>query len=224
MGGQADLLNYSQDGGLLSVSLASRWSNRWRTSTTMTQYWRFGQTATGGEATVTYLVRGAGAVTIGGGSAGNSGIAPTAIARVGYEQGFRRFDGLYEQRWIWYPGTRILSFSPGAIAQLPRNCDWLFRFTSTRIDSRGPSDWTPSLQTRFTFPVRRWWKVFVLYAGGAENFGTVDQILFRSSRTAGGGFIVRTAQGHELRMTVQREAIAGGRSQNSFGAAYAIRF
>ena len=89
VGGEADLLSYTQDGSVISASLASRWNPRWRTSTTVTEYHRFGQGALGAEASATCRVPGVGSFTIGGGSAGNSGIAPKATAQFGYEQGFR---------------------------------------------------------------------------------------------------------------------------------------
>ncbi len=232
LGGSADLLSYAQDGSSFTAALDNRWNARWRTSTALTRYSRFGISQTGGEASVTYLLSASDAITLGGGSAGNRGIAPRAQMQVGYDHGvrlssngfWRGLELTYDQRWFWYPGVKTMNVAPGVIVYLPRNCSLLVRSNMGRIDSGDAREWHPSVQARLTVPVHGRYTAHVLFANGAENFGTVDQILFRASKVAGGGWNIRLASGQEFRVAVQYQRIAGGRSQMGFGGFYVIRF
>jgi hypothetical protein len=62
------------------------------------------------------------------------------------------------------------------------------------------------------------------YAIRAENFGTVDRVLFRHGRMAGGGLRIRVAHGGEVGTLAAYECIEGGRSRTSLGVWYAVQF
>ena len=89
VGAAADWLSDAQDGSTFAASLGSRWSRGWSTTAGVTRWGRFGKSATGVEADATFRPSGSDAVTVGGGSAPGSGIAPRAQFNAGYDHGVR---------------------------------------------------------------------------------------------------------------------------------------
>src|SRR5207247_298890 len=112
-----------------SASLASRWNTRLETEIDVTGQRRFGKSATGGQARLTWRLGPRDGITVGGGSYGAQDIAPRAVANLGYDHGFqvsrtaavRAVEAIYDQRWTWYHGVRILSLAPGAVLYFPRD-------------------------------------------------------------------------------------------------------
>jgi hypothetical protein len=88
----------------------------------------------------------------------------------------------------------------------------------------GKPSWSRSGQTRLEFPIHPRYTGQVFFASGSENFGTLDQVLFRASRSTGSGLKVRLAPGQEIGALIGYQWIAGGRSQIGTGVTYAIRF
>jgi len=232
IGGTADLMSYTDNAGSAAVSLDSRWNKRWGSVASITHYDRFGQAATSYEGNVTYRFTGADALTLGGGTAGDQGIVPRLQLQFDYDHGFRLpgkgflrgVEADYQQRWLWYQGAHALNLSPGAILYLPKDWRLLLRAGMTRLALTSQTAWKPSAVTRLTFPIRRALSGEVLVATGTENFGTVDQVLWHSTRTVGGGLRVRLATKQELIPFLQQQRFAPGKSDTSLGITYGFRF
>jgi hypothetical protein len=63
----------------------------------------------------------------------------------------------------------------------------------------------------------------LVFATGTENLGTLDRLLWGSTRAAGGGVRIRLAAGQELITFLELRRFSGSQSQKSFGLAYAFR-
>jgi tetratricopeptide (TPR) repeat protein len=232
VGANADLLSYTANGSALSAELHSRWTGRWSTIAGVTRYGRFGKSASGIAASTTFRLSPSDAITVGGATAGNAGIAPHAQLQLGYDRGLRLHLGAvrgleltYEQKWVWYKGVRTVNFAPSALLQFSRNWSWLLGVSTARIVlEAGKPSWSPAAQTRLTFPLYRRCTGQAIFASGAENFGTLDQVLFRASRAAAGGLRFHIAPGQEISTLIGYQQISGGRSQISTGLTYAVRF
>lgn len=233
IGGAANLSSYSGDGAAVAANFAARWNTSWETRVELAEYRRFGQAATGVHAGVTWRVNRRNAIWIGGGSAGTQDIVPVAQAAMGYNHGIsiaergplRAVDMIYEQRCLWYRGFRIDTMSPAALVYLPRDWQVLLQTTVTGLSAgHNGVPWTVSGQTRLTVPLTNRLRGNVTVSNGAENFGTVDQILFRSSKSLGLGLAVRVAPGGELRAGSAYQRFGHGRTLLNFEAGYALRF
>ena len=232
IGATADFLNYTDNAGSAGASLDSRWNERWSSLAAVAHHNRFGQAATLIEVAATYRLTSADAVTLGGGTAGDQGIVPRAQVQFEYGHGFRLrgeravrgVEATWQQSWLWYRGARVLSLTPAATLYLPRECEWLLRLSITRLDLPGPRrSWMPSGLTRLTFPIHRTLTGHVQFSTGSENFGTLDQVLFHSTRTVGGGLRIRLTPRQEIITFLQYQSLAPGRSQTGLGIAYALR-
>jgi tetratricopeptide (TPR) repeat protein len=233
VGGTESLSSYSGDGAGFGVAFAARWNTSWETRVEVAEYRRFGQAATGVQAGVTWRVNRRNAFWIGGGSAGAQDIVPVAQAAIGYNHGIsiaergplRAVDMIYEQRCLWYRGFRIDTMSPAALVYLPKDWQILLQTTVTGLSAgHNGVPWTVSGQTRLTVPLTNRLRGNVFVSNGAENFGTVDQILFRSSKSVGLGLAVRASPGGELRAGSSYQRFGQGRSLLNFEAGYALRF
>lgn len=169
---------------------------------------------------------------MGGGAAGDQGIAPRVQAQFEYGHGFhlpaqgflRGVEAGYQQRWLWYRGARALSLAPTSVLYLPKDWTWLFRLSMTQLSLSSQKSWKPAGLTRLTFPIHRALTGHLLFANGMENFGTVDQVLWSATRTVGGGLRVRLVNRQELLTFVEYQRLAAGRSQTGLGIVYALRF
>ena len=233
LGADIDILNYAENAGALSASLRSRWNTRWSSHGSLTQYRRFGESATRFEANAFLRLTSKDGLAFGGAAARDQGVVPRAEAQVEYSHGFRLSDrgpfrgleALYQNRWLWYRAADLTSLSPAAVFYLPRECMWLIRISATRIQFTGTvPEWKPSGWTRLTFPLRRRLRGQLLFAVGNENLGFVDQILQFSARTWGGGLTFRVAPGQELHALVQYQDRSRNQTQTSFGMSYVFRF
>ena len=124
---------------------------------------------------------------------------------------------LYDQKWVWYRDVRITNFGPAAIlhfegigtgcwACLLHGRSWYRESLPGRVPAR--PGWNSHLSTVHGAGI---------FASGAENFGTLDQVLFRASRSTGSGLKVRLAPGQEIGALIGYQWIAGGRSQIGTG-------
>jgi hypothetical protein len=233
IGAGADLSSFSSDGRVFSASFASRWNARWETEIELAQQRRFGKTATGGQIRVTWRLGPRDALTLGGGSAGVQDIVPRAVARLGYDHGLvishsgpvRAVEAIYDQHWTWYPQARILSLSPSALVYLAGGFEWSMQTTATGLASGAAAQsWKTSVQTRLALPVCGRWRASLMAATGSENFGTMEQLLFRSGRSFGAGLGFRLGPGRELQVAGRYQSIAGGRHIESYEGGYVFRF
>ena len=232
VGGNADFLSDSGRGGSAGASLSSRWNDQWRSSEAVTRYYRYGQAATSFEGSATYRFAPNDALTAGVGTAGNQGIVPRVQGQLEYGHGFRLAPGravrgieaTFAQRWMRYRDARVASLSPGAILYLPKDWNWMFRLSMSRISINGfQPNWKPAGLTQLTFPLHRSLTGHLVFAIGTENLGTLDRLLWRPARAAGGGVRIRLASGQELITFLDLRHFSGSRSQTSFGLAYAFR-
>ena len=233
VGANSDLISYAPNGSALSAVVDARWNARWSTSAGVIRYGRFGKTAEGVEASASYRPSAADAIVFGGSAAGNAGIAPRTLWKLGYSHGLRFGEGRivrglelsYDQKWVRYPDARIVNFAPSVSFYLPRNWIWTGGISTARtvMESGSPS-WSRSAQTRLMFPLHAGYTGQLLLASGAENFGTLDQVLFRNSKLAAAGLKVRIVPGQEINALIGYQQIAGGRTQVSLRLVYALRF
>jgi hypothetical protein len=233
VGGGMDLMSFTRNSVGFSQSLDVRLNPRWDAEIRLAQITRFGQTVTPIDGAVTFRPARRTAITGTYGSAGKQDLAPRARARVAVDQGFvvsrkgpvRAVEAIYEQGSIAYTGMRLLTFSPGLLIYLPRDWDCLIQSMSTRLQGQtGAPDWTVSGLARVAFPIHRRWRGSVVAGTGSENFGTVDKLLFRSSRTAGGGVAVKLGAGRQLRADMRYQRIDGGRYVVGYESAFIVRF
>ena len=232
VGANVDLLSYAANGSALSAELDSRWNRRWSTIAGVTRHGRFGKSASGIEASTIFRLSPSDAVTVGGASAGDADIAPRAQLQLGYDRGLRLHLGavrslelIYEQKWVWYRGVRTVNLATAAMLQFSRNWQWLLGVSTARTVLEGGTPfWSRAAQTRLVFPLYRRYTGQAIFATGAENFGTLDRVLFRASRTAAGGLRFCVAPGQEISTLIGYQQIRGGRSQISTGISYAVRF
>jgi hypothetical protein len=232
MGGNADFLSYSGRGGSAGASLNSRWNDQWRSTEAVTRYYRYGQAATSFEGSATYRFTPNDALTAGAGTAGNQGIVPRVQGQLEYGHGFRLaprravrgIEATFAQRWMRYRDARVASLSPAAILYLPKDWNWMFRLSMSRISINGfQPNWKPAGLTRLTFPLHGAVIGNLVFATGTENLGTLDRLLWGSTRAAGGGVRIRLAAGQELITFLELRRFSGSQSQKSFGLAYAFR-
>jgi tetratricopeptide (TPR) repeat protein len=233
LGFEADLLSYEENAGAVMTSLLSHWTDHWSSYAAVSQFRRFHENATRFDADATVHFDSRNTLTVGGTASRDEGVIPKSEARFEYDHGqdislsgpVRGIEVLYQQRWVWYEGARLLVFSPGGVLYFPRDWNWLVRFSAVRSHFSGiGSQWKPGGWTRLSFPVGRGVAGHVLFATGTENFGLVDQIREFSAHTWGGGLRIRLASGQEILGFAKYQSRSKGQSETSIGINYAIRF
>jgi tetratricopeptide (TPR) repeat protein len=230
---QLDSLSYADSASSFHLSVRSKWNSRWATLGSLSQYHRFGESATGATASATLNFGPRDAITIGGSAANDNGLIPRAAAEFEYNHGFhlsetgpvRGLETIYRQRWLWYRDARLLVISPTTIVYLPKNFSWLFQLSSSRIAASGNAkEWKPSGYTRLSFPLGNRASGNLLFAKGTENFGYADQIGQHSMRTWGAGASIKIAAGQEILGNAHYQKYSGSRTLKSVGASYALHF
>ena len=233
IGAGVDVLNYAQNASTYGVALDSRWTRLFRSSTSLTRFNRFSQSATKLDGIGSFRLTPRDALTIGAGAAGDQAIVPRAEGQIEYGRGIdvprgrfvRGVEATLMQRWMWFRDARVAISAPGVVLYLPKDWQWFSRLSFSRVSVPGAGpDWRNGVLTRLTFPVRRGLAGHLLFASGMENFGTVDQVLLSVSRTGGGGVRLRVAPGQELLAFLYYQAYSQGRSMTSCGFSYALRF
>ena len=223
---------HTSDGLRVSTALVERWTTSIETEVEATQYRRFGAVATGGQARLTWKFGARSSVTASAGGFGNQAIAPRLFTGIGFDHGsrisqegpVRAVEAIFEQRWTWYRGTRLIAFAPGAMVYLPREWDLLLSTNTTELAMGRDKSWKISGLARLSIPVARRLRANLLASTGSENFGTVEQLQFRASRSFGGGVSIRLRTGSEFRMALRRQSIASGLAVMSYEGGYAVRF
>jgi hypothetical protein len=232
MGNETDFFSYTDAAETESVSISSRWNERWSTVFGTNVYQRFGQEAVNFLASASFHFTGRDSVNIGGALANGQAVVPTSEAFFEYAHGFhfenRLFAGLessYQQRWFWYQGAHVLTVSSSNLFYLPRRWTWGLTVNGARTGFAGTAaDWTPSGWTRIGFPIRRRLGGNLFYAVGSEDFSRFDQIGRIASHTYGVGLRYQFAEKQDVTGYVSRQDRSKGQTQTSFGLSYGIRF
>jgi len=228
-----DNFNYAENAESYSLELHSRWNDRWATFGSLSHDLRFGEKATGASASVALNFTSRDTLTVGASLAENKGIVPRREAEFGYGHGFRLsetgpirgIEASYGQRWLWYRDTHLMILTPSAILYLPRDWNWLFQFSSSRITTVGNApEWKPSGSTRLSFPIGNRFTGHFLFATGTENFGYADQIGQYSMHTWGTGLRIRIDSGQEVIGHANYQRYSGDRTMTSVGVTYALHF
>ncbi len=233
LGADFDRSDYADNNRAYSAALRLRLGDHFSPFGSFSYHGRFGQLARRGEGGATVNLTRRDALTFSGAVARDNGIVPRAEAQVEFGHGFlqreegpvRGVEVLYQQRWLWYRDARLQVSSPGVIFYLPKDWNWLFRFSTTRLAFTGTGcERKPSGWTRLAFPLGRRAAGSLHFAVGTENFGYVDQIRQYSAHTWGGSLRLRIAAGQDLLGYGEYQSRSEGQSLTNFGVSYAIRF
>jgi Tfp pilus assembly protein PilF len=234
LGLDADTLNFTGTAAAQAVSLTSRWDARWTTSFTANFCQRFGASAERWTARVNRRLGSRSWVGLGAGAAHDEGVIPRRELLVEAGRGFlRRPSGLirgiectFSPQWLWFRDSRVLALAISQVLYLPR--EWTWSFTAVAARSAFPVtgvEWQAAGSTRLSFPVYRdRMRAHVLFAVGAENFSTADQIGHFSARTWGGGLRYRLTSAQDIGGYFAFQDRSQGRTQTSFGFSYGFRF
>jgi hypothetical protein len=228
-----DSLNYADNGGAFEAALETVWTTRWSTRAAVAQYSRYGEPATRVAGGATVRFRGDRWVTAAGAAAGGNAIIPRGELQAEFGRAFRfgasghvrGIEATFQPHGLWYRDATVLRLTPGVIAYLPRDWQWLVRVSANRVagtDAAG--SWKASGWTRLSFPLERRLGGFVLVGFGTEDSVYLDRVLAASSRTLGGGVHVRLAPGREWTVLAQHQAWSGQRAQTSVGVSYGLRY
>jgi tetratricopeptide (TPR) repeat protein len=232
IGEDVDFFNYTDAAQTQSVSLNSRWNQRWSTAFGLSTYQRFGQDAVKFLASTAFHVTAQDWITVGSAVANSQSVVPTSEAFFEYGHAFRIenrwFKGLessYQQHWFWYQGAHVLTLNTNQIVYLPREWTWSLNVTGARTGFVGtPVDWAPSGWTKLGFPLQRRVTGNLFYAVGSENFAQIDQIGRFSAHTFGGGLRYQFAARQDVNGYVARQNRTQGQTDTSFGLSYGIHF
>jgi tetratricopeptide (TPR) repeat protein len=232
IGDDIDFLSYANDAQTQSVSLSSRWNNRWSTIFAVDTYQRFGQDAVKFQATGDFHVDAQDWVGVGSAVANGQGVVPTNEAFFEFGHAFRfnnpcvrGLESSYQQHWFWYQGAHVLTLATNQIVYLPRGWTWSLNVTGARTGFSGtPVDWTPSGWSKLGFPIQRRITGNVFYGVGSENFSQIDQIGRFSAHTYGGGVRYRFANRQDINAYVAYQSRSLGQTDTTLGLSYGIRF
>lgn len=232
LGVDIDTFNYTDNAHAQSLSLNSRWSPRWSTFVETGFYQRFGEDAAKASGSTTFRFTGQDWLSAGGAGANDHGVITHAEAFFECGHGFRfqnqlvrGLDVSYQQHWFWYHGAHALTTGVNQLFYLPREWTWMLTINGGRSGFAGTGiEWVPTGSTRLSFPLYRGLSGNLFFAVGSENFAQVDQIGRFSARTFGGGLRYRVSSRQDIRGYVAWQDRTQGRTQNSFGVTYGIRF
>jgi tetratricopeptide (TPR) repeat protein len=232
IGADGSTFNYTGPAEEQALLFSSRWTPRWSTAFGANLYQRFGQASTKVSASGSLRFTRKDWLNFGGALGHSNGLVPKGEALLEYGHGVRLKNpwvkGLevsYQQHWFWYQRAHVLVLSLAQLYYLPRDWTWSIMLTGARSGFTGTSvEWVPSGSTRFEFPLRGQLRANVAFANGSENFSEVDQIGHFSARTFAGGLKYRFSLRQDIGGYVAVQNRSQGRSQNSYGMNYGIRF
>ncbi len=233
LGADYDFFNYTSEAQTYSVNLRSKWNERWATNAGGGFYERFGGKAGRFTGSVTLGMCRGGAFTVGGAAARDDSVIAQGETFFEYGRGFRisergfvrGVEAIYNQRWLWFRGGRVLTLGPGAILYLPREWTWSVQVTAARSRFTGTAaEWQPAGITRLGFPIRRNLRGNVFFAVGTENFARLDQAGHFSARTWGGEMRWQFAPRQWVSVYSLYQDRSQGRTQASFGFSYGFSF
>jgi tetratricopeptide (TPR) repeat protein len=232
-GNDADFFNYTDTANTQSVSLDSRWTQRWSTSFAAGAWQRFGVNAGKFTGAATFHFNSRTALTAGAAKANDQAVIPRSEAFFELGRGvhlsdhaaLRGIEAAYRQHWFWYPGAHILTITPSLLFYLPR--DWTFQLSGTAARSGFAGlapDWRPSGVGKLGIPLAEKVTGSLFFAVGAENFAQVDQLGSFSARTCGGGLKIQFTPRQDISGVVSYQSRSQSRTQTSFGLSYGLRF
>ena len=237
VGVENDSLSYTGANEGQGASLMTRWSPLWSTNLGGGFYQRGGIFADKFIGSVTLHAPSVAAITMGGAIAGDNTVIPKSEAFFDFDRGLSKRDAQilkgiefqYGQHWYWYQAARILTLNGAAVLYLPH--DWTFTLGSTGARSAFSgtgAEWRPSGSARLGFPLLAWSTSTlsgnILYAAGAENFASADQIGRFSSQTYGGGLRFEFSSRMYATFTYSYQRRTQNRTDSYSGAGYGIRF
>ncbi len=232
-GNDTDFFNYTDTAYTQTVSLDSRWTQRWSTSFAAGAWQRFGVNAGKFTAGATFHFNPRTSLTAGGAVANDQAVIPHSEGFFELDRGvhlsdhaaLRGIDAAYRQHWFWYQGAHVLAISPSLLFYLPR--DWTFQLSGTAARSGFAGiapEWRPSGVGKLGIPLAEKVTGNVFFAVGAENFAQVDQLGSFSARTYGGGLKYQFTPRQDVSGVVSYQSRTQGRTQTSFGLSYGLRF
>jgi tetratricopeptide (TPR) repeat protein len=232
LGEDVDFFNYTDSAQAQSISLSSRWNQRWSTVLGVSAYQRFGEDAVKVLASAAFHIAPQDWISVGSTMANSQDVVPTNEAFFEYGHGFRLenrwvrgLEASYQQHWFWYRGAHVLTLATNQIVYLPREWTWSLNVTGARTGFVGtPVAWTPSGWTKLGFPVRRHVTGNLFFAVGSENFAQIDQIGHFSAHTYGGGLRYRFAARQDVNGYVAHQNRTQGQTDTSLGLSYGIHF
>lgn len=237
IGVENDSLSYTDANQGQGVNLMTRWTPRWSTNLGGGFYERSGIFADKFIGSVTLHAPSVAAITVGGAIAGDNPVIPKSEAFFDFDRGLSRRDAKilkgiefqYGQHWYWYQAARILTLNGAAVLYFPR--DWFLTLGSTGARSAFSGagvEWRPSGSARLGFPLHAWNTARlsgnILFAAGAENFASSDQIGRFSSQTYGGGLRFDFLSRMYATFTYSYQKRTQNRTDSYSGAGYGIRF
>jgi tetratricopeptide (TPR) repeat protein len=237
VGVENDSLSYTGANQGQGTSLMTRWTPLWSTNLGGGFYQRGGIFADKFVGSVTLHAPSVAAITMGGAIAGDNTVIPKREAFFDFDRGLSKRDAKilkgiefqYGQHWYWYQAARILTLNGAAVLYLPH--DWTFTLGSTGARSAFSgtgAEWRPSGSARLGFPLFGWSTASlsgnILYAAGAENFASSDQIGRFSSQTYGGGLRFEFSSRMYATFTYSYQRRTQNRTDSYSGAGYGIRF
>jgi len=232
VGADVDSFNYTDAATAQSLTLSSRWSQRWSTLFGINSYQRFREDAAKITVSTAFRFRAKDWLSVGGSVADDHGVIPKNEALIEYGHGFqlqnrwiRGLEASYQQHWLQFRGAQVLTVGVSQLFYLPKEWTWALTVTGARSEFSGSGiEWVPSGSTQLGFPLYRRLTANLSFGVGSENFAEVDQIGRFSARTFGGGLRYRFAARQDISGYVASQDRSQSRSQNSFGLSYGIRF
>jgi|SRR5579863_630010 len=232
VGNDTDFFSYTDAAETQSISLSSRWNQRWSTVLGANVYQRFGEDAAKFLASAAFHSTDRNWVNVGSAVANQQAVVPTTEAFFEFGHGFHfesrsvpGLDSSYQQHWFWYQGAHVLTLSGSNLVYLPRGWTWGLTVTGARTGFAGTTaGWVPSGWTKVGFPMQRRLTGNLFYAAGSEDFSQVDQIGHFAAHTYGGGLRYQFAQKQDVIGYVSRQDRTKSQTETSFGLSYGIRF
>ena len=232
IGADVDFFNYTDAAPTQSVTLISRWNQRWSTVFGVSTYQRFGQDAVKFLASTAFHITPQDWIGVGSAVANSQSVVPTNEASFEYGHGFRLenlwvqgLESSVQQHWYWYQGAHVMTLNTSQIVYLPGDWTWSLNVTGARSGFVGSAvDWAPSGWTKLGFPLQRRVAGNVFFAVGSEDFAQIDQIGHFSAHTFGGGLRYQFAKKQDINGYVARQNRTQGQTVTSFGLSYGIHF
>jgi hypothetical protein len=237
VGVETDSLSYTAANQGQGASITTRWTPLLSTNLGGAFYQRSGIFADKFVGSVTLHAPSFAAITAGGAIANDHGVIPKSEAFFDFDRGLSIRDSKvlkgiefeYGQHWYWYQAARILTLNGAAVFYLPRDWSLTLAATGARSAFSGTGvEWRPSGSTRLGFPLFAWSTARlsgnILFAAGAENFASSDQIGRFSSQTYGGGLRLEFSSRMYATFTYSFQQRTQNRSDSYTGAGYGIRF
>jgi tetratricopeptide (TPR) repeat protein len=234
---ESDSLSYTVPNHAQSVSLITRWTPLWSTDIGASFYQRSGILAEKFVGSLTARAPSFATITAGGAIANDNAVIPKSEAFFDFDRGLTNHDAQilkgvefqYGQHWYWYQTARILTLNGTAILYLPR--DWSLTLGATGARSAFSSigaEWRPSGVARLGFPLVAWSTARlsgnILFAAGAENFASTDQIGRFASQTYGGGVRFEYSSRWFAAFTYSYQRRTQNRTDSYTGFSYGYRF